>query len=347
MRVLAFCLCAALVLPTYAGIPNWVVPSPFSILMTIGQWVVIDSEKVYHVQVESTGATEQDARTQGFKLAIDDAIGSLVLSETNLRNKTLQSNDFVNYSSGYIHDFKYVSKYKSPDGITLVMDVWVKHSKVSERIATDSKDKANLQGGKMAVTINSIQEQNKSGDAVVKALLKDFPHKAWDVNITAINYNVARRDVILEVDFQVGWKPKFVDALDETVQILGKRTQPNYHKSGVGINYSACVFCKDKYYLFDEARGALVVRLTDSKKPMVLISLIDVNSKPIWQGCKFYTNLNGHDKRSLYHNTGYNFTVHADRAVHNQFKINVSNIDTKTLDRVDMRIVSESQCSNI
>jgi hypothetical protein len=114
-------------------------PSPLAIILTVGQWLIKDSQKAYYVQVESTAATAAQARAEGFKLAVSQAVGTLVVTESEVKNQQLVRNEIIQYSSGYIQDFKILSETQVGSMTRIIMDVWVTESKIADRLLNLSK----------------------------------------------------------------------------------------------------------------------------------------------------------------------------------------------------------------
>jgi hypothetical protein len=102
--------------------------SNVSIAITIGQWLLKNQNQSFYIQVEAQGANDNEARRNGFVLAVDQAVGTLILSERESDKKQLIKNDVYNYSSGYVTDYKILSKSTRGNNSVMVMDIWVSHS---------------------------------------------------------------------------------------------------------------------------------------------------------------------------------------------------------------------------
>ena len=64
-----------------------IMPSPLGIILTVGQWIYNGTEKVYYIEVEGEGPTPEEARLNGFRLAVEQSVGSIIASETEVRNE--------------------------------------------------------------------------------------------------------------------------------------------------------------------------------------------------------------------------------------------------------------------
>jgi len=103
--------------------------SNLSIAITVGQWLLKNQTRSFYIQVEAQGVNDNEARHNGFVLAVDQAVGTLILSERESDKKQLIKNDVYNYSSGYVTDYKILSKSTRGNNSVLVMDVWVSNLK--------------------------------------------------------------------------------------------------------------------------------------------------------------------------------------------------------------------------
>ena len=73
------------------------VPSPLGIVLTVGQWLLQDRRQVYYIQVQAPGDTFDQARQNAFRLAVEQAVGTLILSETESRNARLHRDEIITY----------------------------------------------------------------------------------------------------------------------------------------------------------------------------------------------------------------------------------------------------------
>ncbi len=77
-------------------------PSPLGIALTVGKWIydAATKQQVYYVEVAGEGPDPTQARDNGFRLATELALGSLISSETEVRNGRIQRDEIISYSSG-------------------------------------------------------------------------------------------------------------------------------------------------------------------------------------------------------------------------------------------------------
>lgn len=341
---------------SYGAVPDWIIPSPVSIALTVGKWMSVEraDDTVYYVQVQSSGATETEAREQAFRFAVDQAVGSLTLSEITVDKKDLSSHTTVNYSSGYIHDFKYVKKHHS-DKVYLVVDVWVKKSKIANRLRSNSQDQNDLQGGKIAEIFKNLQQQHEAGDQLLGTVLNDFPQKAVGIAITNIQYTYTNRIPTLHLTINTWWHKSYTDALKEAVEVVGikstwfdnTRASANRGKHGVLFTRTACFLCDDYLYTIDKTKSDFIWNVMNKKQPYVLANFVDSHNQTIHQECWQWENMQGmysSTGKTLYSNS-YPTQIFPDVVLSNTVTRTLDKVNISRLDKIDVSIVTKDQCN--
>lgn len=194
---------------------------PIGIVLTVGQWVVQAQKKVYYVEVESSAESFQSARDEGFKLAVEHAVGSLILNETESTNWRLTRNSVTNYSAGYVDQFKIVERRDNAGNTTLRMQVWVAHSSIADRLLNQSKHAGAVEGNTIATQAATLTHQRQTGDRVLSTVLADYPHRAFNVKMesTRAVYD-SNRQVQLQVPFVLEWNKTYLNSLEETLKVI-------------------------------------------------------------------------------------------------------------------------------
>jgi hypothetical protein len=176
--------------------------SHLSIALSVGKWLIKDSKKVYYIQVESTAPSEEQARQAGFKLAVTQALGALVVAETEVKNKELVRNEILQYSAGYIDDFKIVSNTQVGGMTRLVMDVWVVESKISNRVLGESRADGTVDGSRAALQQQTYLREQYTSDQLIDLVTRDFPKHAFDVKTPKIEITQEGRDSFINIYLQ-------------------------------------------------------------------------------------------------------------------------------------------------
>ena len=107
--------------------------------ITVARWIhETSSEKVLYVEVIGEGSTIDQARQQGFRLAVEHAVGTVVASETEVRNDRLARDEIITYASGYVDRFEVVEQQRVGNRVLVNMKVWVRPSKIANRLLNRS-----------------------------------------------------------------------------------------------------------------------------------------------------------------------------------------------------------------
>lgn len=277
-------------------------PNPVTLALTIGQWLMKDREKIYYLRVESGGHDEQAAVTSAFRLAVSQALGSLVLSESEVRNREVVRSDIINYSSGYVDDHKVLDR-RSENGLVVVtVDVWVKHSRLSERLLNQSKDGGVINGAQTRIQADTLTHSREQGDRVLNAVLTDFPKRAFTVTAgpTKTFYS-DRRNRSIELSFRVEWNRDYLESLREALSQVSQNG--NAMLCDVGsrkCEYRGFVTIKGRPGPRGWSRSAgftdsfsvdLVRQHLIESRPAVLVTIEDDRGQVAWRGCSRYSEL--------------------------------------------------------
>lgn len=216
-------------------------PDPVGILLTVGRWIVQNSTNVYYVRVEATAKTESSARDVAFKTAVEDAVGSLILSNREVKNDHLVNEEIINYSSGYVDNYKLISSTQNGNSHTVVMDVWVSNSKIARRLeyygvaAGGSIDGSAIEQEYKRQQVQQATHKNSIEDAlkVSQAVLRDYPRMAYDLRIDKTWIEGDN----LRIQLDIGFSSQYIDSLDEVLQKTRQVTYARKQHPGVRIKH--------------------------------------------------------------------------------------------------------------
>lgn len=271
-------------------IPTYLIPNPIAVALTIGQWLMKDSRKVYYVQVKSTATTPAMARAEAFKLAVNQAVGTLVLAESEVKNNELIRKDIIQYSSGYVEDFKVLQEFQVDGGVQIVMDVWVSDSKIADRLLYVSKSNNIIDGTKAATQHQSLLNEKNSGDRLLAAVLNDFPARAFDVTVDKTQWRTTGRTLEIYIPISIGWNSTYINALYEV--LLATRDGNNSFDQKYVKRYASVVMIKRKndflktYAAYNDLYKAdMIEKALISSDPMVILQIKDSANSVIYTQC--------------------------------------------------------------
>ena len=225
MRKLLIGLLCASVLT--AAAQQALTPSPVSAAITVGTWVFTsDRKKVFEIDVQATAPTFDEAKKEGFRLAVEHAVGSFILSETEVRNDKMARDEVITYASGFVDRFEIRNRTDTASGVRLEMKVWVARSSIAQRLLNKSEAADNVEGPRVQAKVSTYQDYRAGADRVLGAVLNDYPQRAFDVYLANSQVVLdAQRQPIVNVDFVLQWNEKYLSALAETVQRINPKPE--------------------------------------------------------------------------------------------------------------------------
>ena len=266
------------------------IPNPITVALSIGQWLMKDSRKVYYVQVKSTASTPELARAEALKLAVSQAVGTIVLTESEVKNNELIRKDIIQYSSGYVEDFKVLQEGQVNGGVQVVMDVWVSDSKIADRLLYVSKGSNLIDGTKASTQHQSLLNEKTSGDKLLSAVLNDFPTRAFDVSVHKTQWRNAGRKLEIYIPLSISWNVTYINALYEV--LMATREADHSLDQKYGKRYLSVVMLKRKSDFFkkyaaysDPHKAEMIEKVLISSDPMVSLEIKDTSNSVIYTQC--------------------------------------------------------------
>lgn len=340
----------ALMVAVPAPASEWWMPNPVSVALTVGQWLMKDREQVYYLQVRAQGRHEKDARDQAFRLAVEQAIGALILAETEVRRGNVDRNNIISYSSGFVHDFAILERRAVPGGQEIVVDVWVARSHLADRLLSTSRTDAAVEGGRVSQQIETFQHSRDQGDRVLATVLADFPDRAFTIKLgkTQVLVNEYRQPV-LSIWMDINWSMAYLRSLDEAVARVSHAPecdswlmrQNNQCRSKVRAKVLGATGFFD-----DRVVGDLIYRNMGQDPPRLYLRLIDRNGGVIYNTCILPLGVDPHEHfgRYFYQVTQLVMSVDPYMSRSGDVQIDLAKLPTRDLNRVEAEMVRASQC---
>jgi len=296
-RVLVLITCLCFTVTAKAQNLSGLAPNPLTIALTVGKWLVKDSQKAYYVQVESTASTPAQARTEGLKLAVSQAVGTLVVAESEVRNQQLVRNEIIQYSSGYIQDFKILSESQVGPMTRVVMDVWVTESKIADRLLNVSKADGVIEGEKSAAQYRSNLNQMLSGDRLLEIILNDFPAKAFDIKAGKSIVTMPSRSIQIQIPVNISWNKEYISSLAEVLERVRQGRSANYYG---GPNWETVIRFKKKSdwsmsiaSFRDRVKLELIETNLIKSESVIKLIIKDESGYPLFGQCFRYVGFSG------------------------------------------------------
>jgi hypothetical protein len=327
-------------------------PQHLGLAITVGQWIIKNSKRVYYVQVEARGRTEEEARRNGFALAVGQAIGTLILVERESAQQVLTKNEIASYSSGYVDNFKIVNTHTAGGSTVLTMDVWVSHSAIATRVLGKSESAGRIEGGRIAAQLQTLQHERTSADQVLQMVLTDFPRRAFVVEMdkTRVLYD-RNRNAQLEVSFWLFWDERYIESMAEAVTAISHRSdcgglfgcrhvasRVEVERAGFGTTAQA--------WFNDNVAEQMIRREMIYSRPAMRVAIVDTAGTEQFKQCFFAKELDHRDPSPRHYvNVGHDLAAINGKAV-NRFNllIDLSQVPVANLDQVKVSMVRAASC---
>jgi hypothetical protein len=273
------------------------------------------------VDVVSEGRTLEHARLEGFRTAVNYAVGSVVATQTETQQQRLIRDEVVNYSSGFVDRFEVLDQQPSGAGIRLKMRVWVAESRLARRLLGRSYDSQDVPGDQIQAQVQTIIDERKQGDRLVATVMYDFPQRAFDVEVKRIQVSVdVYRRAVLKIPVEVKWNRNFVNAVNEALE----RTNN------------------------DPIKHAYVYQTAVTTNPVIQLTAVDAGGQVLGKMCREFTlspsNVGYHVptqyllmpvRDRVFFNTRYSLEGTLDMALP---------VKTEQINQIRATIVSQSKC---
>ena len=330
-----------------------------SVVITVGQWLIKSSDRVYYVQVEGRGHTESEARRNGFALAVEQAVGTLVLSEREAVQQKLTRQEVTNYSSGYVDNFKILNKTIHGNEVTVTMDVWVAHSAIANRLFGRSEVAGQVDGARIGAQVQTMQKSLSDGDRVVAMVLKDFPRRAYDISLSNAVFRMdADRRTLLEIPFVLKWNYDYIVSLHEALQATSQNPRAkncwNYNQDCSNQTYIRVVakdparFAKwDNTLGFDDYRKHhLVNDAFINSVPVMQLVIRDQHNRTVFRDCYSWTVLNWSSTQSFVETRNNQIGVYGDLVRSSRIVVDLGR-DSRGIDalsNIELSVVKAETC---
>lgn len=326
-----------------------VIRSPIGTGITVARWIyeASASEKVLYVEVIGEGNTAEQAKQQGFRLAVEHAVGTVVSSETEVRNDRQVRDEIITYASGYVDRFEIVEQQRVGNRTLVNMKVWVKPSKIANRLLNRSATAGTVEGGRISTQIQTLQHERTSGDRLLKSVLADYPKRAFVIEMdkTQVIFD-ANRTGQLEVAFLLSWSPAYLESIAEALAAINQRSDCGglFGCRGVSsqIDVTRPGFGSTTQAWFNDTVAEQMVRaeLVNSN-PVIRISILDTSGREQFKGCLFAKELDHRDHSALHYVKVNNNKVAINGGAVKRYNtyVDLSRLPATNLDQIRVDIV--------
>lgn len=330
------------------------VPSPVGIALTVGKWIYDSAtkEQVYYIEVAGEGRTPEEAKMIGLRTAVDQAIGSIMSSETEVQNGRIVRDEIINYASGYIDRYEIINQEASPVGARVAMRVWVRRSTLSNRLLNRSERAGEIDGPRSSMQLSTLNRERATGDRLVQTVLNDFPRRAFDIELKSTELKYGNRQGYVEVPLKVTWNKDYLKSLWTALEATSqKMSQP---QSTVAISPGAWFAGFGGTATFDDMnKYNQVVGTTVGTRPAVRITIRSTSNTVLYLQCHRWPELDHFDGYVVRPGKFVHIAPYGNTAtINGGFKLDaIAQIPANpallaTASRIDVDIVPSPTCPN-
>jgi hypothetical protein len=249
------------------------------------------------IRVIGTGSNREEAKNNGFVTAIEIAVGSVILTDKESVNSQLVRDDILKHSAGYVDDYKIINESTNFKGISLVMDVTIKSSKIAERVLNRGKSEGNIEGERLSTQYKSYSNSKATGDKLLNTVLNDYPTRAFNITQGKVDFKLdPSRNPIIEIPYTLKWNYKYLTALNEALRITSDPYENNSAQERIFIaskDPNAWILgTTDRYYYNDKISASLVKQHLVGHIS-IHMRLLDKSGVRVLEGCAKTFSFNG------------------------------------------------------
>lgn len=255
-----------------------ITPSPLGVVIAVNTYFK-DQKKVYYIRVESQARDFELSKKQAFRLASEQVAGTVVLSESELRNSRLTRDEIITYSSGLIDEYKIVDRVDGPNFVKLIMDIWITESVMAQRLLAKSATERGINGTDLSVRVDSILEERQRGDKIFQAILRDYPRRAFRVKAQQPLIQMdPYRNTRITVEWEVNWDDRYFDAFYDAARQTGR-------KPCIWSCPSTPTFQIQGWEFDDIQKLRMIAQYIQGASTTVMVELQDINGQAIARTC--------------------------------------------------------------
>lgn len=335
-----------------ASTAQWLMPNAWTIGIHLAQWIMKEQKKVFYVEVTSQGRDFLEAREQAFRMAVEQAVGSVISSETHITLGSVQRDEIIVYSSGFIEDFEMVDTRTVGNLVQVKMRVWVSHNRLANRLLSESRAAGQVEGGRIAEQIQSFQHERATADRLLSTVLRDFPQRGFDLVVGTTRVTVdQQRQTFLQVPVTITWSRHYLDSMAQAIRSIKQRS--DCREPGIFVQPRACdarsrIAVGGAVGYFDDLESWTAInREMVMSRPQILMRLLDTSNRLQYQGCYGIAELDQHMGwvRYPFVDTGGGNVVVSDRLSRTaNLLVDINSTNSRGLDRVEVGIVRLQDC---
>ena len=157
------------------------------IALLISTSVKAQDDKTVTLVVSGQGKTQDEAKQNALRSAIEQAFGAFISSKTEILNDSLVKDEVVSITNGNIKSYEILSEATLPNSIySVTLNATISLNKLGEFIKTKGYDQIEFDGGGFAMNLK-IQKLNENAEIIA---INNLLSLSFDMLKKSINYKL-------------------------------------------------------------------------------------------------------------------------------------------------------------
>lgn len=223
-----------------------------------------------------------------FKEAVARVVGQTLLTETQVLNGDVARSEILSYSAGYIDQYEIIDQRKIGNVTEYLLAITVSSSLIQDRILGKFKHTSELSGYKSAIRYQSYLDERRAADALLRAVLTDYPKRAIEPKILKQEQLVDKhRASFLRVTYSTNWSQAYLASLNEAFSKTSDRksnSTPQFRWTVYSNKSGGFIGENNQYYFTDNTHGLLIAK-TFFHNVALDATLLDAERNIVTEAC--------------------------------------------------------------
>jgi hypothetical protein len=251
------------------------------------------------------GQDSDSALKNALRAAVEQAVGTLVDSETLAENDEIVSDQILSYSGGFVESHKVVGEPKTRDGlVTVKISAVVKRTQLAEKLQAANVHVKEVDGESLFGEVFTALEQEQNASELLKKKFEGFPENLLGIKLAGKPaYNRETKKIQIPVEIAIN-RQKYRDFARDLVATLTKVASSHQTvnqnstpwESGVSFDIlnsegviAICAQINDartnsKWEVFNASKEIMAALFTAFRRPAFTVDILDSDGDSIVSG---------------------------------------------------------------
>jgi hypothetical protein len=215
-----------------------------SFLLQFGAYAEDANDDVIEVIATGIGKDSDGALKNALRAAVEQAVGTMIDSETLAKNDEVITDQILSYSGGFVESHKVIGVPKIQDGLVGVkVAARVKQKQLRARLTAAKLTAFSVDGGNLFGEATTKEQEKEAGMRMLKQVFQGFPENVLEAKvISKPQYDADKKKTLIEVELSVNRRKyrSFVNKLMATLDQIA--VESHKHKVNSNKIYSGLEF---------------------------------------------------------------------------------------------------------